>query len=269
MDLQKRWINFLIIVEAVVLVLVLGIGLLSYGNRKIADNKEQKEQDSTEDMAQQGTTEEPEKTEPEFSQAVLSLLENMTMEEKVAQLFVISPEALTGADRVTVARTMSQDAFKTYPVGGLVFSDMNYEADSQFQTLINGYQGFSEAVLGVKLFVAGSALSEQAASLGVNINLADLFTVEAFEPALVEALREEQGYHALIYSGDLSSANVTGTYEGGQAAVAAVKAGVDVLYNPVDFKAAYSSVLEAVRSGEIESSVLQNAVGRILSAKLQ
>ena len=270
MDLQKRWMNLLIVVEAALLVVVLGFGLFLYGSRRSEQNQKTDGQDSTSDVVQQDTTQEnPEESKPQFSEQVISLMENMTLEEKAAQLFIITPEALTGADRVTVARTVSQDAIKKYPVGGLVFAMTNYTGSRQFQALINGYQGFSESVLGVRLFIVGNDLSDDAVRQGVNMNLADIPVPVSLDAAAVEALRAEKGQQALILSGDLSAENITSVYTDGQEVVEAVKAGVDLLYNPADFKTAYEALVTAVSSGEIEAAVLENAVGRILTMKLR
>ena len=274
MDLQKRWMNVLLVVEILALVVILGFGAVSYGSRLLHkdSNMSGQESDNTavDRLDEEKTTEENlSETKPAFSNEVISLLANMTMDEKVAQLFVITPEALTGAEQVTVARSMSQDAFKKYPVGGLVFSPNNYTDNVQFKSLLDGYQGFSRSVLGAGLFLFGNNLSEGALRQGVNIGLTDLLIPSSFDVEVVAAMKEEAGEDTLVISGDLSSEEILTAYEEEDAAIAAVKSGVELLYNPVDFKATYDLVLEAVRSGEIESEVLEQAVGRILTIKLK
>ena len=48
-------------------------------------------------------------------------IENMTLEEKIAQMFFITPEALTGVNQVTGAGELTEAAFKNYPVGGIIY----------------------------------------------------------------------------------------------------------------------------------------------------
>ena len=49
------------------------------------------------------------------------ILESMTLEEKVCQLFMITPEALTGVGTVVQAGTSTKNAIYQYPVGGLIY----------------------------------------------------------------------------------------------------------------------------------------------------
>jgi beta-N-acetylhexosaminidase len=53
----------------------------------------------------------------------------------------------------------------------------------------------------------------------------------------------------------------------GKAAVAAVKAGSDIVLIPPDLEGAYNGLLEAVRSGDIPESRIDESVGKILRAK--
>lgn len=270
MDLQKRCINVLITMEVLLLVVVVVYGLFNYQNRYMADELVQIPQDSAANQNTQDDSwgKKEEEVEPEFSEAVVTLMQNMTLEEKVAQLFVITPEALTGAGQVTVARTMSQNAIRTYPVGGIVFARTNYMGNVQFQTLVNRYHDFSKEALGVELFTFAADSSESGMGQFMNMNLEECFIPASFEAATVEALRKEHGTQAVIVSGNLSDDVITGQYRNGEAEIAAVKAGVDLLYNPVNFKSAYTAVVEAVKNGTIEASVLEQAVGRILTEKL-
>ena len=53
------------------------------------------------------------------------ILENMSLEEKAAQMFVITPEALTGMGVVTQAGETTRKALEKYPVGGLIYMEQN------------------------------------------------------------------------------------------------------------------------------------------------
>lgn len=54
-----------------------------------------------------------------------SVLASMSTEEKVLQLFMIQPEALTGVDEVFAAGTKTQEAVNQYPVGGIIYFKQN------------------------------------------------------------------------------------------------------------------------------------------------
>ena len=58
-------------------------------------------------------------------------LEKMTVEQKVAQLFIITPDALTGITGVSAAGDATYAALQQYPVGGLVYFENNLQSYEQ------------------------------------------------------------------------------------------------------------------------------------------
>ncbi len=91
---------------------------------------------------------------PEFPPEVNEKLSNMTLEEKVAQMFLITPEALTHNDAVNIARSGTRDAIRAYPVGGLVYDAKNFQGKEQTKALLEGVQGYSMERIGLPLFLA-------------------------------------------------------------------------------------------------------------------
>ncbi|MFD2629236.1 glycoside hydrolase family 3 protein [Oceanobacillus kapialis] len=88
------------------------------------------------------------------------------------------------------------------------------------------------------------------------------------KPIITDLLREEMGYDGLIITDSLgmSGANVVPPE---RVPVEAFKAGVDILLNPPDVEVAYTSMLEAVQSGEISEERVEESVYRILRAKME
>jgi beta-N-acetylhexosaminidase len=98
------------------------------------------------------------------------------------------------------------------------------------------------------------------------------FTVPAsLSPAVAtRLLRDELGFEGVALTDDLADPAITALYTVPDAAVEAVRAGIDMLVisGPAgDQQAAYVAVLQAVRSGRISRARLDQAVGRILSVK--
>ncbi len=79
-------------------------------------------------------------------------------------------------------------------------------------------------------------------------------------------LRYDMNYEGIIMTADLSK-GVSGGMTQDEAAVAAVKSGVDMVWVSTGFVGSYNAVLEAVNKGEISEEVLNNAVARILTVK--
>ena len=82
-------------------------------------------------------------------------------------------------------------------------------------------------------------------------------------------LRNELGYTGLIITDAMNMKAISSSFSSGVASIAAFQAGVDIILMPEDFPAAYTALLQAVRSAEIPVSRLDESVRRILTLKLQ
>jgi len=103
---------------------------------------------------------------------------------------------------------------------------------------------------------------------------ADRGRVASISPPIVTALlKQKMGFNGLIVTDALVMNGLMKLFpEGGaaasaRAAVEALKAGNDLLLIPSDLDAAYNGVLDAVRSGEIPESRIDQSVLKILRAK--
>ena len=109
------------------------------------------------------------------SEAIKDIIDKMTLEQKVAQLFVVSPETLTGVDSVQYAGNMTYQALQDYPVGGIVFAKDNIDSSSQFGTMTDNLQSYSEDISGLPLFLAAAEEGGSASVLGNNDNLDEYY----------------------------------------------------------------------------------------------
>lgn len=106
----------------------------------------------------------PEKTVPE------KILEGMTLEEKVAQMFITTPEQLSGYDIVTLYDDVVEQSIADCAVGGLVFFEGNLETAEQTTEMLNAIQDFSVNSKGIGMFMAvdeeGGTVARVADTLG-------------------------------------------------------------------------------------------------------
>ena len=92
-------------------------------------------------------------------------------------------------------------------------------------------------------------------------------------PIVTALLKQKMGFNGLIVTDALQMHGLMklfpegGPAASGRAAVEAVKAGNDVLLIPADIDGAYNGVLNAVRSGDISESRINQSVLKILRAK--
>ena len=84
---------------------------------------------------------------------------------------------------------------------------------------------------------------------------------------VTDLLRGELGFDGVVITDALEMGAITDSYGAGEAAVLAFEAGCDMLLLPADFPAAYAAVLNALETGRIPVSRLDESVARILKLK--
>lgn len=84
---------------------------------------------------------------------ILQLLTEMTVEEKVAQLFMITPEALTGYGTVTAASDVTRQALEQYPVGGIIFFAKNIVNPEQLTEMTGNLNRYAMELSGIPIFL--------------------------------------------------------------------------------------------------------------------
>lgn len=87
--------------------------------------------------------------------------------------------------------------------------------------------------------------------------------------AVTDLLRGELGFTGVAITDSLRMAAVTDSYTSGEAAVAALRAGEDILLDPLNLDAAFEGVLEAVEDGRLTEARIDESVLRILNLKLE
>lgn len=98
------------------------------------------------------------------------VLSELTLEQKVCQMFMVTPEALTGISPMTEVGSGTQNALKNYPVGGIIYFAQNLTSQSQIKTMISTTQKYSREACGVGIFTAvdeeGGTVARCAQKLG-------------------------------------------------------------------------------------------------------
>lgn len=338
-------------------------------------------------------------------------LASMTIEEKVAQLFVLCPERLTGVSHVVAAGEVTKNAIDSFPVGGIIYMGSNIETPQQITEMIAHTQAYAMDRIGIPLFISvdeeggyvtriaknsnfhvpqfsyaselgksgdtsaayemGAAVGEYLEAYGFNVDFApvadvlsnaenqvvkkrsfgsdaqlvsdmvlaeldglashnilgcvkhfpghgatvgdthegyaytdktwdELLTCEIvpFSDSIAKGvpmimvghislpnvvgdgtpasmsecmvtghLRNELGYDGIVITDSLGMGAITDAYSSKQAAVSVLKAGGDMLLDPVDFKSAYEGILSEIASGGISEERIDESVCRILNVK--
>ena len=107
-------------------------------NGESAPETEESQTEGEKDESSPEGTDNESGTPEGVSEEVTEKMASMTLEQKVAQLFIVRPEALTGVGQVTAAGETTRAALADMPVGGIVyFADNLIDTDQTMQMLSN------------------------------------------------------------------------------------------------------------------------------------
>ncbi len=183
------YISLLVIMAAVVLGGIYGVRVWTSQRLLQKENDEEpSESEEIKDLlaseppleleSESTVVEEEEEPEPEptpeelLEEIVNSAIEVMPLEDKVAGLFFVTPESITGVDKAIKAGDSTRDALNQYHVGGLVYFAQNMQDKEQLAEMIGNTVVFSSYPLFIGVDeeggdvsrVAGSGLAEKVSS---------------------------------------------------------------------------------------------------------
>lgn len=154
---RKRRIRNQIIAYVSLAVFVVGITIgavfaANYLTKQAKDKKQAEELaqqlEELEESEEPVTISEPESMVEEevdiLDASVEACIEEMPLEDKVAGLFIITPEALTGVDTAVKAGDGTKEALNKYAVGGLVYFSKNIQSEEQFTEMLANTKMFSK-----------------------------------------------------------------------------------------------------------------------------
>ncbi len=154
----------------VVLVVVINIALAFSGHSKSANEKDTKKSVSEKEQTEQneisgnetvsendnvssnGTTNISEEEQLEIEEEGIRLaldeivgaqISGMTIEEKVAGLFFVTPYSITGVNNAKEAGESTNAGIGKYPVGGIIYDEGNIDSKEQFMSMIQSTQSYS------------------------------------------------------------------------------------------------------------------------------
>ena len=125
-------------------------------------------QPATPDEQPQPGTDDQNETDPQTpdapeasaaQQTAQALLDTMTDEEKIWQLFFVTPEAITNVNTATVAGETTKKALEQYPVGGIVYFAKNLEDREQTVALLENTQSYAKIPLFLGVDEEGGTVS--------------------------------------------------------------------------------------------------------------
>lgn len=160
---KKKILKILSVILFLVILVIIGIAAWHARDDKGAKNDSEIE---TETQALEITDE---KTEEELrEEAIEKMLSGMTLEDKVAQLFVIVPDALMDVGTVVAAGDTTRQAIEKTPVGGFIYMAANLVSPDQTREMLANVQQYSMERTGLPAFLSVDEEGGTVARVGNN-----------------------------------------------------------------------------------------------------
>ena len=141
-------------------------------------------------------------------QTAQALLDTMTDDEKLWQLFFVTPEAITNVDTATVAGETTKKALEQYPVGGIVYFAKNLEDREQTVALLENTQSYAKIPLFLGVGEEGGTVSRVGSNPEMGVpSVGDMRSLgKQQDPAVVHAAGQDigGGLHALGFNLDFA-----------------------------------------------------------------
>lgn len=93
-------------------------------------------------------------TKPTKTEEVQNIVDSMSLEEKVAQLFLVQPEAIVDIGTATAAGDATKQVINKTPVGGFVYFSDNLQSEQQVQDMLRHVNQYSEDRIGLPAFLS-------------------------------------------------------------------------------------------------------------------
>lgn len=108
---------------------------------------------------------------PDKTDEVQRIVDAMSLEDKVAQLFLVKPEAIVDIGTATAAGESTKQAIDKTPVGGFVYFSDNLQSEQQVQEMLSNVQKYSKDRTGLPAFLSvdeeGGTVARVAEAVGL------------------------------------------------------------------------------------------------------
>ena len=128
---------------------------VSEGPEEVAETVEETVTETVEEYTQEDL----------LNEVVESCISEMSLEEKVAGLFIVTPEALTGVDRAVKAGDGTKEALEKYPVGGLIYFKQNIQSKEQITEMLANTTAMSKYPIFLAVDEEGDSVARVADAL--------------------------------------------------------------------------------------------------------
>ena len=154
--------RMIVIICIIALIIAAAVGVVFIREIKNSEKKNsdslsgttlKSDEDKTTDLPE-GTSEDTSGNAADNLDRYDRIISQMSLHEKVCQMFIVTPESLTGFDVVTASGDATRNCLEQYPVGGLIYFSANLESMEQAKEMLSGAKDIQKDLGLIPLFYA-------------------------------------------------------------------------------------------------------------------
>lgn len=88
-----------------------------------------------------------------LTEEAIAVVAGMSLEQKVAQMFIVTPDELTGTTGATVVGNTTKRVYAEYPVGGLIYEKGNFKTKEQTKAMLEAMETLSIETVALPIFL--------------------------------------------------------------------------------------------------------------------
>ena len=141
------------IVVAFIIVIVLALSFFLKDNEELVVDTQVATETESETESETIVPETEEPIIDPLTQEAIAVVAGMSLEQKVAQMFIVTPDELTGANGATVVGNTTKRVYAEYPVGGLIYEKDNFKTREQTQEMLKAMEALSIETVALPIFL--------------------------------------------------------------------------------------------------------------------
>lgn len=161
-------------ITVIVFILAMAAGIV-YGVRYLTQESRKREQEiqdqvnellgQEDEIPEPSTDSDPAETiveltpQQKLDEIVNAGIEVMPLEDKVAGLFIVTPESITGVNAAVKAGDGTKEALTKYSVGGIIYDKKNIQSEAQFKEMIDNTKLYANYPLFIAVEDEGGTVS--------------------------------------------------------------------------------------------------------------
>ena len=142
------------IVVAIIIVIALAFSFLLKDREELVEDTQVVIETETETETETTVQETEEPIIDPLTQEAIAVVAGMSLEQKVAQMFIVTPDELTGANGATVVGNTTKRVYAEYPVGGLIYEKDNFKTREQTQKMLKDMEALSIETVALPIFLS-------------------------------------------------------------------------------------------------------------------